>query len=201
MAVKMPSGKRFAVCFSFDVDITILWLGCFKFHTMNPLSRGEFGVEGLRRILDLLDKYEIKGTFYVPGHTALHHPSEIKQIVTRGHDIGSHGMYHQPKEVGRVRTIELILSVTEPKVWPGPSTGVRGRISGESGGGCPALMLSPVQDWDYGPPQGRWCAAGCSIPPKSCSCASVRVIGRPGWPDRWRCRRQWPRWGRPARRR
>src|SRR5215467_5610722 len=61
---------------------------------------------------------------------------------------------YQPKEVGRVRTIELILSVTEPKVCPGPSTGVRRRICGEFIGGWPALMRSPVQDLDSGPPQG-----------------------------------------------
>src|SRR5215472_3495146 len=100
MSIKMPPGKRFGVCFTFDVDVTSLWLGCFKFHTMNPLSRGEFGAQGLIRILDLLDKYGIKGTFYVPGHTALHYQDETKQIVKRGHEIGSHGMYHQPKEVG-----------------------------------------------------------------------------------------------------
>src|SRR5689334_17184117 len=70
MAITMPKGKRFAVCFTFDVDVTSLWLGCFKFHTMNPLSRGEFGIRfGLGRILDLLDKYDIKATFYLPGHT------------------------------------------------------------------------------------------------------------------------------------
>jgi peptidoglycan-N-acetylglucosamine deacetylase len=101
MAITMPKGKRFAVCFTFDVDVTSLWLGCFKFHTMNPLSRGEFGVRyGLGRILDLLDKYNIKATFYLPGHTAVHHGSEMREIADRGHDIGSHGMYHQPKEVG-----------------------------------------------------------------------------------------------------
>ncbi len=101
MAVKMPSGKRFAVCFTFDVDITSLWLGCFRFHTMNPLSRGEFGVRyGLPRILNVLDKYGIKGTFYLPGHSAVHHPKEMREIAERGHDIGSHGMYHQPSEVG-----------------------------------------------------------------------------------------------------
>src|SRR5215472_13763669 len=64
---------------------------------------------------------------------------------------------YQPKEVGRVRTIELILSVTEPKVWPGPSTGVSRRIWGESIGGWPALMRFPVQDSDSAPPQGRLC--------------------------------------------
>ena len=68
MAITMPKGKRFAVCFTFDVDVTSLWLGCFKFHTMNPLSRGEFGIRyGLGRILDLLDKYDIKATFYRPA--------------------------------------------------------------------------------------------------------------------------------------
>ena len=100
MPITMPPGKRFAVCFTFDVDITSLWLGCFKFTTMNPLSRGEFGIEGLKRILNLLDKYAIKATFYLPGHTALHHPAEMREIADRGHEIGSHGMYHQPKEVG-----------------------------------------------------------------------------------------------------
>jgi peptidoglycan-N-acetylglucosamine deacetylase len=101
MAITMPKGKRFAVCFTFDVDVTSLWLGCFKFHTMNPLSRGEFGIRfGLGRILDLLDKYDIKATFYLPGHTAVHHGKEVREIAERGHDIGSHGMYHQPKEVG-----------------------------------------------------------------------------------------------------
>ncbi len=30
---------------------------------------------------------------------------------------------HQPNGVFRVRTIELILSVTEPNVWPGAMTG------------------------------------------------------------------------------
>ena len=33
-------------------------------------------------------------------HTALHYQDETKQIVKRGHEVGSHGMYHQPKEVG-----------------------------------------------------------------------------------------------------
>ena len=62
-------------------------------------SEDEFGIEGLKRILNLLDKYGIKGTCYLPGHTALHHPREMREIAERGHEIGSQGMYHQPKEV------------------------------------------------------------------------------------------------------
>src|SRR2546426_2716141 len=79
---------------------------------------------------------------------------------------------NQPREVGRVRTIALILSVTERKVWPGPSTGVSWRISGESDGGCPTLMLSPVPGLDCAPRQDTWCAAANSIRPGGCSCAA-----------------------------
>src|SRR6266446_8319181 len=68
----------------------------------------------------------------------------------------------QPRDVGRVRTIELILSVTEVKVCPGPSTGERRRISGESiEGGCPALIPSPFPDWDCVQRPDRSCAAEC----------------------------------------
>ena len=34
----------------------------------------------------------------------MHHPKEMREIAERGHDIGSHGMYHQPKEVGLLGT-------------------------------------------------------------------------------------------------
>src|SRR5712691_12620651 len=70
---------------------------------------------------------------------------------------------NQPREVGRVRTIALILSVTDPKVYPGPITGVSRRISGESNGGCSALMPTPVRDSDCEPQRGRWCAAAHSV--------------------------------------
>src|SRR3989442_7897282 len=59
--VRMPEGKKMACCLCFDVDALSLWLGLFRFTTANPLSRGEFeGREGIPRVLDLLDKYNLK---------------------------------------------------------------------------------------------------------------------------------------------
>src|SRR4029077_6187099 len=55
------------------------------------------------------------------------------RIITKLNEIANPAT--QPRDVGRVRTIELILSVTEVKVCPGPSTGESRRISGESIGG------------------------------------------------------------------
>ena len=156
MSIKMPPGKRFAVCFTFDVDITSLWLGCFKFTTMNPLSRGEFGIEGLKRILNLLDKYDIKGTFYLPGHTALHHPSEMREIAERGHEVGSHGMYHQPKEVGLLGTdttreekrnyLKLQIEAIEKATGVRP-VGFRSPI-GDYGPDMPQLLLEEGYQYD-----------------------------------------------------
>src|SRR5258708_29503620 len=80
---------------------------------------------------------------------------------------------YQPREVGRVRTIALILAVTEPYVYPGPITGVSRRISGESSGGCPALMPTPIQDSDCGPRRGKWCAAAHSVRREACNCAAA----------------------------
>ena len=69
--VRTPDGTRMAVCFCFDIDAMALWLGFFRSPTANPLSRGEFGPRvAMPRILDILDKYDIKATFFTPGHSA-----------------------------------------------------------------------------------------------------------------------------------
>jgi len=45
-------------------------------------------------ILDLLDKYNTKATFFVLGWIAEKSPQLIKEIENRGHEIASHGYYH-----------------------------------------------------------------------------------------------------------
>ena len=47
------------------------------------------------RILDLLDTYGVKGTFFIVGWTAERFPGLVKEIVTRGHKIGCHSYQHQ----------------------------------------------------------------------------------------------------------
>jgi polysaccharide deacetylase family protein (PEP-CTERM system associated) len=44
--------------------------------------------------LELFDKYNVKGTFFVLGYIAKKHPGLVKRIAERGHEIGSHGMLH-----------------------------------------------------------------------------------------------------------
>lgn len=47
-------------------------------------------------VLDLLDKYSVKATFFVSGINALKHPEIIKEIIARGHSIGNHSFHHNP---------------------------------------------------------------------------------------------------------
>lgn len=50
---------------------------------------------GLNIILDLLDKYNIKATFFILGFIAKKHPELVKKIDNSGHEIGSHGTWHK----------------------------------------------------------------------------------------------------------
>lgn len=50
--------------------------------------------EHTRRILDVLDDYGAKATFFVLGSKAERHPECIEEIVARGHELGIHGFEH-----------------------------------------------------------------------------------------------------------
>ena len=53
---------------SFDFDALSLWIAR-GMTTPTPISRGEFGAVAIPRILSLLEKYDIKASFFVPGIT------------------------------------------------------------------------------------------------------------------------------------
>lgn len=48
-----------------------------------------------RRILDILDEYGMKATFFILSWEAEQRPGMIEEIVTRGHEVGSHGYRHR----------------------------------------------------------------------------------------------------------
>ena len=46
-------------------------------------------------LLDLLDKYNVKATFFILGMLAKYRPDLVKKIKASGHEIGLHGMNHK----------------------------------------------------------------------------------------------------------
>lgn len=51
--------------------------------------------ENTRRILDVLDSFSIKATFFILGWVAERCPGLVKEIQTRGHEIACHGYGHE----------------------------------------------------------------------------------------------------------
>jgi polysaccharide deacetylase family protein (PEP-CTERM system associated) len=47
-----------------------------------------------KRLLDLLDAHGARGTFFTLGQVAEGHPRLVREIVTRGHELASHGWDH-----------------------------------------------------------------------------------------------------------
>ena len=45
-------------------------------------------------VLDLLDKYQIKATFFMVGDNIRKHPKEFEMVVARGHRLGNHTFNH-----------------------------------------------------------------------------------------------------------
>lgn len=82
------------VCLSFDFDALSIWIAR-GMTTPLPLSRGEFGVVGAQRIRKLLNRYGIKATWFIPGHTIESFPDACEAIHADGHEIGNHGWTHR----------------------------------------------------------------------------------------------------------
>jgi peptidoglycan/xylan/chitin deacetylase (PgdA/CDA1 family) len=84
-----------SVCLTFDFDALSPWVFEMADGNVAALSRGEFGAVAVPRILELLERHEIRSTFFVPGHTALAYPDLVRAIVAAGHEVGHHGWVHE----------------------------------------------------------------------------------------------------------
>ena len=47
------------------------------------------------KILDILDEYEAKATFFIGGSWADDNVDCVREIFNRGHELGSHGYFHK----------------------------------------------------------------------------------------------------------
>jgi peptidoglycan-N-acetylglucosamine deacetylase len=92
-----PNGAKVAVGLSFDVDnaTATLSTGTIDYEI---ISRGEYGaIDGLPRILRLLDRQQVPASFFIPAVSAILHPQVIKDIQSAKqlHEIGVHGWIHE----------------------------------------------------------------------------------------------------------
>ncbi|MBM7870044.1 polysaccharide deacetylase family sporulation protein PdaB [Clostridium pascui] len=75
-----------------------------------------WGNDNTIEILDILDKYNVKATFFIIGNWAEDFPELTKEIYKRGHEIGNHSDTHPDfTQVSKDRIIKEI-SVADAKI-------------------------------------------------------------------------------------
>ena len=57
-----------------------------------------WGTEYLDGILEILNKHQVKTTFFVGGQWVEKEPEMLQKIISYGHEIGNHGYFHKDQE-------------------------------------------------------------------------------------------------------
>jgi len=73
------------VIFGFDMETDI--------GSWTPFYEGL--VNGTPEILSVLKKHDIKSTFYFTGDAAQFHPEIVNTVLSSGHEVGCHSLYHE----------------------------------------------------------------------------------------------------------
>jgi peptidoglycan/xylan/chitin deacetylase (PgdA/CDA1 family) len=113
---------RYIVCLTFDFDTQSGFIAR-GMTSPTPLSRGEFGLVGARRILALLKSSGIRATWFIPGFTIESHPGACEAVVRDGHEVAHHSWAHVPpaqqsreeEEADLVRANDAIARLTGRK--------------------------------------------------------------------------------------
>lgn len=96
--MKGNSVKKEIFCtFGVDVDAVAGWLGSYGGEdSPDDISRGMFAGEvGSLRLLKLFKKYDLKTTWFIPGHSVETFRDQMKAVAEDGHEIGIHGYSHE----------------------------------------------------------------------------------------------------------
>jgi len=93
-----PRNIKCAVIFTFDLDAETFWFSRndLSYNDPSKLAEGSYGPKiGIPRILKLLNKTEIKATFFIPGWVIEKYTEIVRSIVKEGHEVGYHGYLHE----------------------------------------------------------------------------------------------------------
>ncbi|EKM56084.1 carbohydrate esterase family 4 protein [Phanerochaete carnosa HHB-10118-sp] len=89
--------RKVMIGFGVDVDAVAGWLGSYGGEDCpSDISRGMYAGEvGTLRLLKLFDKYNIKATWFIPGHSLETFPEQMAKVRDAGHELGLHGYSHE----------------------------------------------------------------------------------------------------------
>lgn len=112
-----------------------------------------WGDETTDAVLEILDKYGVKASFFFVGDFAEKYPESVRKICNAGHDIGNHSMYHRDpvkqtfselcSDTNACNELLFSLTGTQPKLYRAPS----GSYDDKTVEAAEALGMTAVQ-WD-----------------------------------------------------
>lgn len=82
--------KKVLVGYGIDVDAVSGWINTQTGQKadVTNISRGIFGATvGTDRLLKLFDKYNIKATWFIPGHSIESFPGQMAKVRDGGHEM------------------------------------------------------------------------------------------------------------------
>ena len=167
-----------------NITILLMLIGLFLFinqghvfsvaarYTDNPIYKatGEkesaallcnvvWGTEYVDPMLDILDRYDAKATFFLGGKWAAENPGLVKRMVADGHEIANHGYGHRHhsgmsldenrEEIGKAETaIEAVAGIKTGLFAPPYGEFDKTTLSAASGMGYTTIMWSvDTIDW------------------------------------------------------
>jgi Predicted xylanase/chitin deacetylase len=98
-------------------------------------------------ILDILNEYGIKATFFVIGVNAELYPDIISRTIREGHEIGNHTYHHNKYRDNDVNNIENEIIMTEKVLYE--IAEYKPKMFRPPGGYCCAKLSNIVTELDY----------------------------------------------------
>jgi peptidoglycan-N-acetylglucosamine deacetylase len=92
------TNRGFPLFLTFDLDAETMWTSRDASYANRPIlmSQGAYAYRvGVPRVLEVLRRYSIKATFFVPGLIIEQQPKTIEAILKDGHEIGHHSHTHR----------------------------------------------------------------------------------------------------------
>ena len=94
-----------------------------------------WGNEQTAQLLDILDKYKVKATFFLVGDWVDKFPEDVKAIAAKGHDVGNHSDTHPHLPQLSENKAAAEISACNEKIE---------KLTGH----CPTLFRPPYGDYD-----------------------------------------------------
>lgn len=79
------------------------------------------------QVLDILEQYKVRATFFLIGRRAERYPKIVHQIVAKGHEIGNH-TYSHPKDLSKESLDAIRQEIEKGTIAIEKATGVRPKL-------------------------------------------------------------------------